>query len=65
MIQLVVDANKCVGCGDCVYICPVGVYILRDKISVPYDRESCCGATCRMCVEYCWKDAIVQTGSSK
>jgi len=60
MAKLTVDRKKCVGCGDCVYICPVGVYRMQGKKSVPADMESCCGATCRMCVEYCWQEAIIQ-----
>jgi NAD-dependent dihydropyrimidine dehydrogenase PreA subunit len=58
--KIIVDAERCVGCGDCVYICPVGVYRLKGKKSVPADSGSCCGATCKLCVQYCWKDAILQ-----
>jgi len=61
MLELRVDEEKCVGCGDCVFICPAGVYEVREGKAVPVDVGSCCGVTCRLCVEYCWKDAITQT----
>ena len=38
-----VDADKCVGCGECVDVCPVEVYELNDG----------------KCVEVCEANAIV------
>jgi len=61
MFKIIVDESKCTGCGDCAVICPVRVYEIRKRKSIPVDIESCCGKTCRLCVEYCWKDAIRQT----
>lgn len=61
MLKMIVDEAKCNGCGDCAFICPVGVYEIRKGKSVPIDVESCCGQTCRLCIEYCWMDAIRQT----
>ncbi len=61
MVKIRVDESKCTGCGDCKFICPVGVYEIEKGKAVPVDMESCCGKTCRLCVEYCWKEAIQQT----
>ena len=52
-----VDADKCVGCGECVDICPVTVYEMADGKSEPVNAEECLG--CESCVEVCETDAIV------
>ena len=51
-----VDADKCVGCGDCVDVCPVEVYELQDGKSNPVNGEECLG--CESCVEVCEHGAI-------
>ncbi len=58
MVDIIIDREKCVGCEDCAFLCPVGVYNIERKKAVPVDGKSCCGMTCRMCVDYCWRDAI-------
>ena len=35
MVKIVVDNNKCTGCGTCVDTCPVGVYEVKEGKSVP------------------------------
>lgn len=52
-----VDADKCVGCGECVDVCPVEVYELNDGKSVPVHEDECLG--CESCVEVCEANAIV------
>lgn len=52
-----VDADKCVGCGECVDVCPVEVYELNDGKSVPVHDDECLG--CESCVEVCEANAIV------
>ena len=52
----VVDVEKCVGCGDCVEVCPTDVYELQDEKSVPVNEDECIG--CESCVEVCEQDAI-------
>ena len=58
MDEVSICEKKCVKCGDCVYICPVGVFASEGKEVIVAQNEGCCGNTCRMCVEYCWQDAI-------
>ncbi len=47
-----VDTLKCVGCGECTYVCPVGVLEVVDtKYRV---NEGCIG--CGACVDVCnWR----------
>lgn len=51
-----VDQDKCVGCGECVDVCPVEVYEMKDGKSEPANAEECLG--CESCVEVCSSDAI-------
>ncbi len=55
--NVTVDADKCVGCGECVDVCPVEVYELNDGKSVPVHDDECLG--CESCVEVCEANAIV------
>ncbi len=54
--SVTVDADKCVGDGECVDVCPVEVYELQDGKAVPVNEEECLG--CESCVEVCEQDAI-------
>ena len=37
------DADKCIGCGQCVDICPVSVWEMQDGKSNPVNAEECLG----------------------
>ena len=56
MYEVIVDNDKCIGCGECVDICPVEVYELQDEKSVPVNAEECVG--CESCIEVCEQEAI-------
>ena len=51
-----VDNDKCVGWGECVDVCPVEVYEIKDGKSEPVNAEECLG--CESCVEVCETSAI-------
>lgn len=60
--RIVIDAEKCVGCRDCVLLCPMNVLQIektgrKGKATVA-DPDSCCGTTCKMCVAYCPQGAM-------
>ena len=59
MYKVEVDAEKCVGCGECVEICPVDVFELQNEKSVPVNEEECLG--CESCLEVCEEGAITVT----
>jgi NAD-dependent dihydropyrimidine dehydrogenase PreA subunit len=52
----IVDADKCVGCEECVEVCPTDVYEMQDGKSVPVNADECLG--CESCVEVCEQGAI-------
>ena len=47
----IVDEDKCVGCEECVDVCPVEVFEMVDDKSSPVNAEECLG--CESCVEVC------------
>lgn len=54
--NVIVDADKCTGDGECVDICPVEVYELQEGKAVVVAGEDCLG--CESCVEVCESGAI-------
>jgi len=56
MWSVKVDKNKCTGDGECVDVCPVNVYELKDGKAEPVNAEECLG--CESCVEVCESGAI-------
>lgn len=56
MFKPEIDIEKCVGCGECVEVCPTEVYELIDEKSVPVNADECLG--CESCIEVCEQDAI-------
>ena len=54
--NVVVDEGKCAGCEECVDVCPVEVFEMKDDKSVVVDEDECLG--CESCVEVCEEGAI-------
>ena len=55
----VVDSDKCEGCEECVDICPMDVFEMKDEKSVVVNPEDC--EACESCVEVCESGAITLT----
>ena len=53
-LKAFVDEKKCVGCGICQGVCPVGAIAIEEKTWV--DTQKCIG--CGRCVYECPKDAL-------
>jgi len=52
------NGGRCVDCGGCVSICPVGALSFGGDLSVVLDEEKCNGVTCGLCVDACPQRAI-------
>ncbi|QTA78214.1 4Fe-4S cluster protein [Desulfonema limicola] len=52
----VVNEEKCVGCEECVDICPNDVFEMQNEKSVVVNPDEC--VDCESCIEACEEDAI-------
>ncbi|MCD6466469.1 MAG: 4Fe-4S binding protein [Methanomicrobia archaeon] len=56
MPKVIVDKEKCIGCGTCAENCPVDVYEIKDGKAVPVNEDAC--IACRLCESQCPEGAI-------
>ena len=54
--SVTVDVDKCIGCGECVDVCPVEVYELQNGKAVVVNEEEWLG--CESCIEVCEQAAL-------
>ncbi len=54
MAILIIDETKCIGCGACVDVCPVGSLSLANGVAVADERCTACSA----CLEVCPTNAL-------
>jgi NAD-dependent dihydropyrimidine dehydrogenase PreA subunit len=55
-IDIWVDPGLCIGCGECVTQCSMGVFEMDGNNAFPMHREICVG--CFKCLEFCPNHAI-------
>ena len=55
-MEILIDNEKCTGCGTCVDICPVTVFEMNEEKSVPIKIDEC--ILCRACEVQCPENAI-------
>jgi NAD-dependent dihydropyrimidine dehydrogenase PreA subunit len=56
MPRVIIDEEKCTGCGECVDVCPAEVLELQDDKAVVINEDEC--LECESCVETCEQEAI-------
>ena len=54
-----VDNEKCIDCGACYSLCPVGAIVFKGDYSVIFDEQKCIGSPCGLCVDACPARAII------
>jgi NAD-dependent dihydropyrimidine dehydrogenase PreA subunit len=54
-MAVIVDLEKCTGCGTCEEVCPVGALKVESDKAV-IDEETC--VDCGTCIEECLEKAI-------
>ena len=52
--MVVVDLEKCTGCGECVSACPLDSIVIKDEKAVVDDSCADCGA----CIDACSTSAL-------
>jgi len=52
VVTLILDSEKCTGCGVCTEVCPHGVLVIENHQARIADRDACmeCGACALNCI---------------
>ena len=58
MVKLTVDANKCIGCGACVAVCPDAFEMGSDGKSHVKNVKACAKCDCKGAASGCPVEAI-------
>lgn len=54
-----IDPERCIGCGDCLDVCPNGVYALNEQTNLmDVVRPDQCVVLCDKCAAFCPQEAI-------
>jgi len=53
-----VNNERCIDCGGCFSLCPVGAIAFEKDFSVVFDEQKCTGSPCGLCVDACPTRAI-------
>ncbi|MCQ2737524.1 MAG: 4Fe-4S binding protein [archaeon] len=56
MSNITIDVEKCDKCGECVDMCPVEIFALKDDAIVTDHEDEC--TLCEVCVDVCPNGAI-------
>jgi pyruvate formate lyase activating enzyme len=58
--ELFINPERCIGCNNCVVVCPNGAHSLTSTGMKSFDRNKC--TTCGRCVEHCYANALLMAG---
>lgn len=50
-----INTTTCVSCGKCIKVCPMHIFVLKDKV-LPIDEDNC--IQCRLCADKCPTSSI-------
>ncbi len=54
----IIDLQRCIGCGECVRLCPTQAVALKDQRAAIVQPERC--NFCELCERYCPQGAIAR-----